>query len=102
MLVDDIKVDVLPMTSPVQRIKAKPRTVSSQVGGDDEGRISIAPIFSPPPDTLKLGSFCFDIPHTDAVKPTFRTPPEAMQLGLEKDPAAARAVVPPHPSGSTA
>ena len=53
---------------------------------NDEGRISIAPIFSPPPDILKLGSFCFAISHTDAVKPTFRTPPEALQQGEEEGP----------------
>ena len=75
MLDKDIKVDALTMTTKVQHIKAKPRTVSSQVGGDDEGRISIASIISPPPDILKFGSFCFAIPPMDEVKPNFRTPP---------------------------
>ena len=50
----------------------------------DEERI--APIFSPPPDILELGSFYFAISHTDAVKPTFRTPPEALQQGEEGGP----------------
>ena len=75
MLDKDIKVDMVAVKKKVQHIKAKSRMVSSQVGGDDEGRISITPVISPPPDILKFGSFLFAIPPTDEVKPNFRTPP---------------------------
>jgi hypothetical protein len=56
--------------------KAKPRTVSFQVGGGgDEGSIATTPNILLPPYVLKLGQFCVEVPHEDDVKPNFRTPP---------------------------
>ena len=53
----------------------KPRMVSIQVGGDDEGMIATAPIIASTPYVLKFGPFCVEIPPEDEVKPNFRTPP---------------------------
>ncbi|KQJ82231.1 hypothetical protein BRADI_5g07686v3, partial [Brachypodium distachyon] len=58
-----------------QQAKSKPMTVSSQVLGDDEGRISITPAISRTPYILKFGSLCVDVPTKEEVKPNFRTPP---------------------------
>ena len=77
MLDKDIKVDAFAVKTKVQDIKVKPRTVSFQVGGDDEERISTTPPISPPPNTLKFGQFCVVMPPEDLVKPNFRTPPSA-------------------------
>jgi hypothetical protein len=71
----DIKVEVFAVHKKSQNVKAKPRTVSFQVGGDDEGRIATTPDILPPPYVLKLGQFCFEVPPEDDVKPNFRTPP---------------------------
>ena len=76
MLDKDIKVDVFAGKKKVQSIKGKPRTVSIQLGGDDEGRISAIPAIAPPPPlTIKFGLFSVEIPPEDEVKPNFRTPP---------------------------
>ena len=75
MLDKDIKVDAFAVKTKVQDNKVKPRTVSFQVGGDDEERIPTTPPFSPPPNTLKFGPFCVVMPPEDEVKPNFRTPP---------------------------
>jgi hypothetical protein len=80
MLDKDIHVDAL--KKKVQHIKAKPRTVSIQVGGDDEGRIATTPDISAPPYILKVGLMCITIPPTAEVKPNFRTPPESCNTGL--------------------
>jgi hypothetical protein len=58
-----------------QHVTVKPRTVSFQVGGDDEGRIATTPDILPPPYVLKLGQFSFEVPPKDDVKTNFRTPP---------------------------
>jgi hypothetical protein len=71
----DIKVDVFAAQKKVQHKKAKPRTVSFQVGGDDKGSIATTPNILPPPYVLKLGQFYFEVPPEDAVKPNFQTPP---------------------------
>jgi hypothetical protein len=75
MLDKDIKVEVLAAPKKSQHVTAKPRTVSFQVGGDDEGRIATTPDILPPLYVLKLGQFCFEVPPADDVKPNFRTPP---------------------------
>ena len=77
MLDKDIKVDAFAMKTKVPDSKVKPRTVSFQVGGDDEERIPATPPISPPPNTLKFGPFCVVMPPADEVKPNFRTPPSA-------------------------
>jgi hypothetical protein len=74
MLDKDIKVEVFATQKKFQHIKAKPRTVSFQVGGD-EGRIATTPDIFPPPYVLKLGQFYIEVPPEDDVKPNFRTPP---------------------------
>ena len=80
MLDKDIKVEAFAATKKGHKLKAKPRTVSIQAGGDDEGRISITPAILPPPYILKVGLFCIAIPPTDEVKPNFRTPPTPCEL----------------------
>jgi hypothetical protein len=75
MLDKDIKVEVLAAPKKSQHVTTKPRMVSFQVGGDDEGRIAITTDILPPPYVLKLGQFCFEVPLEDDVKPNFRTPP---------------------------
>jgi hypothetical protein len=75
MLDKDIKVDVFATQKKIQHIKAKPRMVSFQVGGDDKGSIATTPNILPPPYVLKLGQFFFEVPPEDDVKPNFRTPP---------------------------
>jgi hypothetical protein len=75
MLDKDIKVDVFAAQKKVPHIKAKQRTVSFQVGGDDEGSIAATPNILPPPYVLKLGQFCVEVPPEDDVKPNFRTNP---------------------------
>jgi hypothetical protein len=77
----DIKVDTFAVKMKVQDTKPKPRTVSSKVGGDDEGRISITPSITPPPYTVKFGSLCVEVPPKDEVKPNFRTPPTKLRFG---------------------
>jgi hypothetical protein len=74
-------VEVFAAKKKVQLTKAKPRTVSIQVRGDDEGRIVTTPVISPPPYILKVGLFCIAIPPTDEVKPNFRTPPVQFCFG---------------------
>ena len=74
MLDKDIKVEAMEKKQ-VQHIKAKPRTVSIQVGEDDEARIDATAAVTPPPYMLKVGLVCIAIPPTDEVKPNFRTPP---------------------------
>ena len=71
----DIKVNVLAVQKKVPSVKLKPRTVSSQVGGDDEGRMPISATSPPPPFILIVGTFSFAVPPEDEVKPNFRTPP---------------------------
>ena len=73
MLDKDIKVEAMEKKQ-VQHIKVKPRTVSIQVGEDDEARIH-ATVAVTPPYMLKVGLVCIAIPPTDEVKPNFRTPP---------------------------
>ena len=76
MLDKDIKVQLAAVEKKVQSINGKPRTVSIQVGGDDEGRISTLPVIAPPPPlTIKFGLFSVEVPPEDEVKPNFRTPP---------------------------
>ena len=76
MLHKDIKVQLAAVEKKAQNIKGKPRTVSIQVGGDAEGRISaISAIAQPPPLTIKFGLFFVEVPPEDEVKPNFRTPP---------------------------
>jgi hypothetical protein len=77
----DIKVDTFAVKMKVQDTKPKPRTVSSKVGGDDEGRISITPSITPPPYIVKFGSLCVEVPPKDEVKPKFRTPPMKLRFG---------------------
>ena len=80
MLDKDIKVEVL-VEKKVQNCKAKPRTVSIQVGGDDEGRTATTHVISPPPFIVKFGQFCVEVPPKDEVKPNFRTPPMKLVFG---------------------
>ena len=75
MLDKDIKVGAVAVKIKVQDTKVKPRTVSFQVGGDDEGRIPTTPPMSPPPNILMFGQICVEMPSKDEVKPNFRTPP---------------------------
>jgi hypothetical protein len=75
MLDKDIKVNVVGVKKKVPSIQLKPRTVSSQVGVDDEGRIHNPTIAPPPPFILTIGAFSFAIPPEDEVNPNFRTPP---------------------------
>ena len=81
MLDKDIKVDTFAVKNKVQDTMLKPRTVSFQVGGDDEGRVHVTHSTSPPPCVLKLGQFCVEVPPKDEVKPTFRTPPMKLRFG---------------------
>ena len=83
MLDKDIKVNILTVTAKVPSDKLKPRTVSFQVGGDDEGRISIPAMAPPPPYILVVGAFSFAVPPQDEVKPNFRTPPMLFQFGQQ-------------------
>jgi hypothetical protein len=76
----DIKVNVFAAQRKVQHIKAKPRTVSFQVGGDDKGSIATTPNILPPPYVLKLGQLCFQVPPEDDVKPNFCTPPKEFHV----------------------
>ena len=81
MVDKDIKVDAFAVKKKVQVTKAKPRTVSFQVGGDDEGRTSITPSDSPPLHIVKIGQFCVEVHPEDEVKPNFRTPPMKLVFG---------------------